>query len=60
MPMLLFYMPLIVMTGLLEVMLKADELEADQRMPDPADQMINATVIHFPGYGQALRSQGLT
>lgn len=54
MPMLLLYLPFIVMMGLLEVMLTADEPEAAQRMPDdPVDQMMNATVIHFPSYGQA-------
>ena len=53
MPMLLLYLPLIIMTGLIEAALTADDSAAANPAPDPHDQMMNATVIHFPNYGRA-------
>ncbi|HKS84619.1 MAG TPA: hypothetical protein VJR71_03990 [Pseudolabrys sp.] len=48
MPMLLFYLPLIIVTGMFEAMLTADDLEAVKRAPDPDDQMLNPRVVPFP------------
>jgi hypothetical protein len=50
MPML-FYLPLILWTGLIEIVLTAHELDdgnAAQPMSDPADLMIQEGVIRFP------------
>jgi hypothetical protein len=50
-PLLFYYLPLIVLAGLTEIMLTAYELEegnAAQDIPDPADLMTNASIIRFP------------
>ena len=49
-PLLFYYLPLIVLAGLTEVMLTTDELEegdAAQHTPDSTDLM-NASIIRFP------------
>jgi hypothetical protein len=45
-----FYLPLIVLAGLAEIMLTAalDEANVAQPMPDPADLTTNPSVIRFP------------
>jgi hypothetical protein len=53
-PPLFYYLPLIVLAGLTEIMLMAYELEegnAAQGIPDPADLMTNASIIRFPARG---------
>jgi hypothetical protein len=53
-PLLFYYLPLIVLTGLTEIMLTAYELEggnAAQGIPDPADLMTSASIIRFPARG---------
>ena len=50
-PLLFYYLPLIVLAGLSEIMLTAYELETGntaRHTPDPADLMMNASIIRFP------------
>jgi hypothetical protein len=50
-PLLFYYLPLIVLAGLSEIMLTAYEREEGnpaQDTPDPADLMTNASIIRFP------------
>jgi hypothetical protein len=50
-PLLFYYLPLIVLVGLSEIMLTAYEREEKnpaQDIPDPADLMTNASIIRFP------------
>ena len=50
-PLLFYYLPLIVLAGLSEIMLTAYEREVGnpaQDIPDPADLMTNASIIRFP------------